>query len=238
MQSFKLIFIISVLFLNSCSENKTISDKNRLSIFVASSSKELITKIADDFQKDKNITIDIYSTSSGKGYAQLINGFKYDIYFSADSEYPNKVYNQGLSEKPKVYEIGFLALYSKNTTLISKGILALTDDEVVKIAIANPKLAPYGKLGIKFLKNIKIYNKLKEKLILGENISQAVQFVDAGAVDIGIVAISLLKDKPKNQYLKLESKFYNPMKQTFVVTKYGKDKKIVQDFITLFVLKP
>jgi len=230
-QSFKLLFLILILLLSGCFENKNTSDKNRLSIFVASSAKEMITEIADDFKKDKYIQIDIYSTSSGKGYSQLIHGFKYDLYFSADSEYPQKVYEKGLSEKPQTYAIGLLALYSKNPELIKIGILALENDEVVKIAIGNPKLAPYGKLGVEFLKNSNLYYKIESKLILGANISQAVQFVDTGAVEIGIVAISLLKDKPQNQYMKLDTKFYKPMKQNFVVTKYGKTKKLTQEFV-------
>lgn len=232
------VSMLILIFLVSCSDNldQKFEDKNRLSIFVASSGKIAISKIADEFKRiEKDVEIDIYSMSSGKGYAQLLNGFQYDLYFSADFKYPEKVFEQNLGDKPKVYAIGLLALYYKNIELLKYGIEGLTNSRVRIVSIANPKLAPYGLLAMEVLSSYKIYDKIYKKIVKGDNIAQSVQFVDTGSANIGIVALSLLINNPKDEYISIDKDKYQPMKQAFVITKYGKKKSLSEKFAN-FVL--
>jgi len=230
----KLIVVSFILLFIGCSEDRNIKfeDTNRLSIFVASSGKSAISKVANQFQKIyKDINIDIYSMSSGKGYAQLINGFKYDLYFSADSIYPKKVFDSNLSSsKPKVYAVGILALYSKNIDLLKSGVEGLNNREINFISIANPRLAPYGILAVDILKNYGIYDEVKDKIVKGDNIAQATQFIDIGSADIGIVAFSLINNKTKDHYILIDKKRYKPIQQSFVITKYGDKKDLAKKF--------
>ena len=227
------VSIIALLLFSSCSENidAKFQEKNRLSIFVASSGKMAITKVVDTFQKThKDIKVDIYSMSSGKGFAQLLNGFQYDLYFSADSEYPTKVFEQNLSTAPKIYAIGLLALYSKNSELLKYGVEGMIDSRVKIVSIANPRLAPYGLLAMEVLSSYKIYEKVYEKIVKGDNIAQSLQFIDTGSADIGIVALSLLEDRPKSEYILIDKDRYTPVKQAFVITKFGDKKDLAKEF--------
>ncbi len=225
---FSVLFLI--LFIG-CSENNQSTNNKKLSIFVASSAKYAIEDITKEFKKeiDDEVEIEIYSNSSGKGFAQLQNGFKYDLYFSADSIYPKKIIENNLAKESKVYAKGLLVLYSKNSDLLKNNNLVeiLTNQNISKIAVANPKLAPYGVLGIKLLKNLNLENKLKSKLVFGSNIAQTVQFVDSGNAEIGLVAKSLVKDK---KFLSIDKKLFKPISQSFVLTKFGENKSLAVKF--------
>ena len=160
--------------------------------------------------------------SSGNAYQQIINGAPYDIYFSADIMYPNKLKAQGLTaSNPKLYAIGFIVLWS-NQIDVSKGLSSLNDPGIKKIAIANPDHAPYGKRAEESLKFYKMYDALKSKLIMGENISQAAQFAQTGNAEVGILALSLvLSPAMKNQgkYFLIDSNSYSPLEQAYVIIK-------------------
>lgn len=238
----KLALIFAVVITISFSvfvevEKEVIENKDEISIFVASSAKMAISNLANRFQEEnKEINIEIYSMSSGKGFAQLVNGFKYDLYFSADSKFPQKVVDEGLSNSnPQIYGYGKLAIYSTDKNLLTSGFDIFTSDEVRKISIANPKLAPYGTLAEQLLKDNGIYQKISHKIVKGDNIAQSFQFVDTGSADIGIVALSLLKNRPTENYIILDENSYKPLEQSFVLTNFGEKKSSARKFYT-FVL--
>jgi molybdate transport system substrate-binding protein len=160
--------------------------------------------------------------SSGNAFQQIINGAPYDIYFSADIKYTQKLTEQGLTAtKPKLYAIGFIVLWSREID-VSKGILSLNDPKLKKLAIANPDHAPYGKRAQESLLYYKMYDKLKEKIILGENIAQTAQFAQTGNAEIGILALSLVLSpamKNHGKYYLIESKSYSPLEQAYVIIK-------------------
>jgi molybdate transport system substrate-binding protein len=134
--------------------------------------------------------------SSGKGYNQIINGAPFDIIFSADMDYVKKLKEKGfVVSDVKPYAVGRIVLYTlKDSGIdVSKGINVLTEKKVKKIAIANWKHAPYGVAAKECLDKTRLYDKVKDKLVLGENIAQTAQFIETGAADVGFIALSLYK---------------------------------------------
>ncbi|MBL9002500.1 MAG: molybdate ABC transporter substrate-binding protein [Phycisphaerae bacterium] len=176
--------------------------------------------------------------SSGNFYAQLTNRAPYDIYFSADVDFPRKLAQAGLTVKDSQfdYAIGQIVVWVRNDSPIdvqTLGIESLTHPSVRKIAIANPEHAPYGRAAEAAMKSLGIQDRVKERLVLGENIAQTAQFVEAGAADIGIIALSLalapaLSDKGRYWAVPLDS--YPPLEQAGVILSWAKDIEATQRF--------
>lgn len=204
-----------------------------IKVFAASSTKLAMETIIEKFKSvNPNDEIIITFSSTGKAYAQFSNGFAYDIFMAADSTYTAKIdEDKNAITKPEVYALGAVALFSTNKELIKKGLEALNDEKVKHISIANPRLAPYGVAAMEILKNYSLESVAKPKLVLGDNIAQSVQFVDSGAAEIGLVAYSLVKTKrDADEYMLVDKTKYSKMEQTFVLTKYAKDKPLASKF--------
>jgi len=211
-----------------------------IKIFAASSTKLAMQEIVDEFKSNNpkdDITV-IYS-GTGKAYAQFTNGFEYDIFIAADSNYPQKIADDGDAiTEPILYAMGAVALFGHNEELVKMGMDAIKSDKVKYISIANPKLAPYGEAAIEILKNYGLEDEAKGKLVLGDNIAQSVQFVDSGAAEIGLVAFSLVKTtKKESEYMLIEPSRYTPMRQAFVLTKYAKEKPLAKKFGDFLLLE-
>lgn len=134
--------------------------------------------------------------SSGTFYAQLSNGAPYDLFFSADAEYPRRLLQEGLGREGSefLYAIGRIVVFvpkSSPVVLQSLGMNALGLDSVRHISIANPQHAPYGRAAVAAMKSAGIYDSVKDKLVFGENVAQAAQFVESGSAEAGIIALSL-----------------------------------------------
>lgn len=204
-----------------------------IKVFAASSTKLAMQDIVKEFQKySPEDEVVVFYSATGKAYAQLANGFEYDVFMAADSKYPEKIVSDGNAiTEPLVYAMGAVALLSHDTQLIKRGLEALKDEKVKKLSIANPRLAPYGVAALEIIKNYGLEEIVKEKLVLGDNIAQSVQFVDTGAADMGLVAFSLIKTtKKESEYLLIDKSKYSPMKQAFVLTKYAKEKPLAKKF--------
>jgi len=174
--------------------------------------------------------------SSGKLTAQITHGAPYQLFMSANMKYPESLYAEKLAvSKPKVYAKGKLALIS-NRKRVKLSLALLTDESISRIAIANPKTAPYGKAAFEALKNAKILNEIKSKFIYGESISQTVSYTIT-ATDIGIIAKSSLysknmtKFKKDENWIELDPKLYTPIKQGVIIIKDSKDSKAFYDFL-------
>lgn len=174
--------------------------------------------------------------SSGKLTAQIKNGAPYELFMSANMKYPNNLYANKLAvTKPLVYAKGSLALLSRKPQNFSKGLFLLLDTSIKKIAIANPKTAPYGVATIEAMSNAGIYQNIYRKFVFGESISQTVTYAII-ASDIGIVATSSLYS-PRMKHFKenihwstLDIKLYTPIKQGIVILKNGQNKPEVKAF--------
>ena len=175
-----------------------------VNVAAASDLNFAIQEIIQRFEHDTGNKVRLTLGSSGNFYAQILNGAPFDVFLSADMDYPSQLEKKGLTVSGSifVYGIGRLALWVPNRSrldLDTAGMRALLDDSVKKIAIANPSHAPYGRAAIASLQQEKIYDRVKARLVLGENISQAAQFVQSGAADVGIIALSIASSAPMRE---------------------------------------
>jgi molybdate transport system substrate-binding protein len=167
-----------------------------LTIAAASDLNFAFKTLVADFEKATGTQVRLSLGSSGNFFSQIQHGAPYDLYFSADVRYPQKLEQTGHAVPGSLYKyaVGRIVVWTPTSSPVhasQAGMDALLAPSVKKIAIANPKHAPYGRAAIAAMEHFKIYDRVKEKLVLGENISQAAQFVESGAADIGIVALSL-----------------------------------------------
>lgn len=180
--------------------------------------------------------------SSGTFFTQLMNKAPFDLFLSADLDYPHKLSAQGLTLKDTEFEyaIGRIVVWVPNTSklnLDSVGIQALLDPAAKKIAIANPEHTPYGRAAEAAMKKLGVYDQAKDRLVLGENIAQTAQFVQTGAADIGIVALSLVlapNMKDQGRYWQVPLEAYAHMDQGGVILSWTQDAeaaRLVCDFM-------
>jgi len=190
------------------------------------------------FKKETGNTISISYGSSGNFFSQIKNGAPYDMFFSADVNFPKKLEEAGLTEPGTLYEYatGKLVIWvpSKSTLDLKQGLKVLLDPSIGKIAIANPKHAPYGAAAVAAIQHEGIYDQVKSKLVLGENISQTAQFVQSGNADIGVLALSLAVApamQKSGRYVEIPSSDYPPIIQAVVILKSAKNKDTATQFL-------
>ncbi len=218
---------------------------DKITIFAASDLKAALDTIKEQFEKEHpNATIRMIYGSSGKGRVQIARGAPYDLYFSANMDYVQELYKKGkVVTKPKLYAVGRLAIWSKNKNFdAKKGFENFLAPWVDKIAIANPAHAPYGQKAKQALQSVGIYNKIKDKIVLGENISQTANYINMKAVDIGIIALSLvlapeIAKSPYNSYYLIDAKLHKPLRQGYALTKYGAHSQLAKEFYDFFQTK-
>lgn len=233
----KTLFSLLFFFISFTLTQPTFGQGNTGPIRVAAASdlKFALDSIIAVFQKQHAATIQPIYGSSGKLFEQILNGAPFDIYLSADIRYPEELSEKGhAASKVYPYGVGRLVLWSRKINTEEMGIQALNDPGVKKIAIANPRHAPYGQRAQEALKHYNLFEKLEKQLVFGENISQTAQFVTTGAADIGIIALSLalspaMKRYTSSYYLIPETS-HQPLIQGGVVTNYGSGKNPVNLF--------
>lgn len=206
-----------------------------INVLAAASLKFVLEDIKKEFSKThKKDKISISYISSGKAYAQIKNGSPTHLFISADTSYPQKVFDDKLSEsKPQNYAQGKLVLISANENFNATNLQVLLDDKITHIAIPDSKVAPYGRAAQEFLKSQKLDKKLKNKLVTGDSIGSATSFVLQGASEIGFSALSMvIKDKTTKNltYSIIDSSTYKPILQAFIITNYGKDSTLTKEF--------
>ena len=211
--------------------------QGKVLIAAASDLKFALDSVVAVFKKNNRGTVEVTHGSSGKLFEQISNGAPFDMFFSADIEYPRKLKDKSLTvTDPYIYGVGRLVVWSKKFDVESQGMKALIEPGVQKISIANPQHAPYGKRAEETLKFYKMYDTVKGKLVMGENISQAAQFVTTGAAEIGIVAYSLALSpnmkKENGKYYLIPENAHQRLEQAVVITKHGKGNDFAQTFLS------
>lgn len=212
----------------------------KINIAVAANVGDAIDEIKVEFKKIKpDIDVEVTLGSSGKLTAQIKNGAPYGLFMAADMKYPQALYDEKIAvTKPIIYARGELAYLSIKPVDFSKGMSVLANNSISKIAIANPKTAPYGVIAVEAMKNGKIYEKIKSKLVYGESVSQTLSYALSGA-DIGIVAKSSLYSSKMANYKEninwavVDTALYAPVEQGIVILRYAKnnpDYKAFYDF--------
>ena len=161
--------------------------------------------------------------ASGTLVQQIQNGASFDFFMAADNEFPLKLKEKGLTTGPmSTYAFGKLAIYSTTLDVSKQGLNVLKSSAIKKIAIANPETAPYGERAVQLLKSQKLYESLKSKIVLGENISQTAQFAFTGNAEIGFVALSLALAPymaGKGDYYIVPQSMYQPIEQACILIK-------------------
>lgn len=228
-----LLLILSVTTANGQSGGS-------IRIAAASDLKFALDSVVSAFKKaHADSRIDVTYGSSGKLYEQISNGAPFDLYFSADIDYPLNLKKKGMAiSDVQKYGVGRIVIWSKLMDPNSAKIKSLVNKAVSKIAIANPRHAPYGQRAEEALKYYQIYNELSERLVYGENISQTAQFVTTGAADIGIIALSLAlsptMEKMNGHYWLIPELAHKPLNQGFVVLKHAEKNALaneLKDFV-------
>jgi molybdate transport system substrate-binding protein len=197
-----------------------------LRVAVAANAQFVLKALQADFKKKTGIEIQMIAGSSGKLTAQIKNGAPYDIFLSADMDFPKTLYNEGFgANRPKVYALGSLIVCSTSGLDVKNWRSLLVTDKVKKIAIANPALAPYGKAAIQVLRNYGLWDKINTKMVLGESISQVNTYIAAGTVSLGFTTEALIYESPdaaKLKWLKVDHIAYNEIKQGMLILAYAK----------------
>jgi molybdate transport system substrate-binding protein len=190
------------------------------------------------FQKQTGAGVTLTYGSSGNFFAQIQNGAPFDLFFSADIGYPEKLEAAGLAEPGSIYEYasGKIVIWVPAASKLDpgRGLAMLLDPTIRKIAIANPQHAPYGSAAVAAMRREGVYDKIKSKLVLGENISQTAQFVESGNADVGIIALSLAVApamKDKGRYAAIPADDYPPIIQAAVILKSSKRKELANQFL-------
>lgn len=229
----KTVLILLLLIANSFAQ--------KINIAVAANVSYAIDDLIKEFNKTNPETqVAVTLGSSGKLTAQIKNGAPYDLFMAANMKYPEALYKDKIAiTKPIIYAQGSLAILSGKKIDINRGIMIAKDSTISKIAIANPKTAPYGKAAVEAMKNAKIYDEVVSKYVYAESISQTVSYA-LTAADIGFIAKSSLYSPKMAMYkeginwMDVDSKLYTPINQGIVILKKAKENsgaKAFYDFI-------
>src|SRR5262245_32521821 len=218
---------------------ESVKPPHELRIAAAADLKFALVDLIAAFEKSHpDATITVTTGSSGNFFAQLTNEAPFDLFLSADVEYPRKLVEQGQGIKDSTFEYatGFIVLWAPKDSPLEiegKGIEILRDESVKKIAIANPQHAPYGRAAMAALERLGVAEAVQPKLVKGQNIAETAQMVESGAADAGIIALSLavspaLRDKGK--YWRIPAGAHAPIIQGGVVLRWAEDASLANDF--------
>jgi molybdate transport system substrate-binding protein len=213
-----------------------------INIAVAANVSYAIDDIKKEFNKlYPDVDVKVTLGSSGKLTAQIKNGAPYQLFMAANMKYPKALYNDGIAvTRPLIYAQGSLAYLSSNKKDFTKGIKLVTDSSIKKIAVANPKTAPYGKAAVEAMKNGGVLDTVEKKFVYAESISQTVSYA-VTAADIGFIAKSSLYSPKMAKYKKginwsdVDPKLYTPINQGIVVLKNGETNSDVAAFYSFML---
>jgi molybdate transport system substrate-binding protein len=215
-----------------------------LAVAAASDLQAVLPTIAARFEQQTGVSVRLTLGSSGNFFSQLQNGAPFDLFLSADLDYPERLIAGGLGLRDSLYEYatGRIVVWARKDTGLDlrRGVRALTDARVRRIAIANPEHAPYGRAAVAALQHERLYEAVKSKFVLGENISQAAQFVQSGNAEAGILALSLALApafQGSGVYVEIPATFHPPIRQGAVVMGASRHQAAARQFLE-FLKRP
>jgi molybdate transport system substrate-binding protein len=212
------------------------AETRTLRVAAAADLKVAFADIVAAFERQNpDVKVEVTYGSSGNLYSQLSSRAPFDVFFSADVDYPRRLVEQGLAAPNGEfsYAVGGLVLWVRKASPIAveKGIEALLDPSARKIAVANPRHAPYGLAAEAAMKKLGVYDNVKDKLVYGENIIETAQFVESGATDIGLISHSLaaaapLRDEGRSWAVPADS--YPSLEQGGVILSWAQDRQAAE----------
>jgi molybdate transport system substrate-binding protein len=214
-----------------------------LTIVAAADLKYAMAEVVEKFRASRTgDKIEVIYGSSGKFFTQIANGAPFDMYFSADIAYPRKLEQQGLTAgSTQPYAVGRIVLWSLNPELAKMALKDLPRAPINKFAIANPKHAPYGLRAQEALQRQGVWEAMQPKLVLGENIAHAAQFIESGAADAGIIALSLALSpnmQGKGAWVLIPAAWHEPLEQGFAITRRAAGNPLAKDFANYMASEP
>jgi molybdate transport system substrate-binding protein len=207
----------------------------RIAIAAASDLKFALDEIVEQFRPDHpDATIDVSYGSSGNFKTQILQRAPFDLYFSADIDYAQALADAGfVSGAVRPYAIGRIVLWSARSDASALTLTDLRRPEFTRIAIANPRHAPYGLRAQQALEALGLWTELEPRIVYGENVAQAAQFVESGNAPIGIIALALAMNPTLAElgaYYLIPAELHDPLLQGFVVTRHGADNPLAHAF--------
>lgn len=224
--------ICSALLLASSS----FSFAGEISVAVAGNFFKPLKVLAAQFESQTGHKVQLSAGATGKLYAQIVNGAPFEVFLAADQKRITKLIEKKMAVKESqfTYAKGKLVFWSSDPTLIDAQGLRLKSPDIIHLAIANPKAAPYGEQAVNVLKKMGIYKQLQDKLVLGQNIGQTFQYVSNGNVQQGIVALSQVTIDGKitsgSSWI-IPSSLYQAIQQDAVLLNKGKNNPAASEFL-------
>jgi molybdate transport system substrate-binding protein len=229
----RFVAVLTIAMIPACA-----TGAGEIRVAAAADLQFVMPDLIAQFEKQTGTRVNVSYGSSGNFFSQIENGAPFDLFFSADLQYPQQLESAGLTEPGTLYKyaLGHLVIWmapSAKIDVAREGWKVLLDATVQKIAIANPAHAPYGRAAVSALKNQGIYDQVSAKLVYGENISQTAQFVQSGNAQAGIIALSLalspaMKDGKRWQ---IPATAHPPIEQAVVILKSASNKDAAQAFL-------
>lgn len=202
-------------------------------VAVAANFTDVAREIAARFKARTGHEATLSFGASGQFYAQIANGAPYEVFLSADVERPQKAEAEGLAVPGSrfTYATGRLVLFSRTPGLVDPRGAVLARGGFDKLAIADPKAAPYGQAAIETLTRLKLYDALRPKIVTGASITQAFQYVQTGAAELGFVALSQVIDQKGGSRWLVPSTYHAPIEQQAVLLKTGQNSAAAKAFV-------
>ena len=230
---------LAALVCADCAHPARAAKQGTVRVAVAGDLRFTMGEIVEAFRRERP-AVDVLVTygSSGNFYAQISNRAPFDIFFSADVDYPRRLIRQGLAlaDSEFLYGIGRLVVWVPRTSPIEVeklGMQALLSPSVRRIAIANPRHAPYGRAAEAAMKNLGVYDQVKARLVLGDSVMQAAQFVDSGGAEVAIISHSLALVPPlrdKGRFWEVPLNAYPRREQGGVILSWAQDRAAAEAF--------
>jgi molybdate transport system substrate-binding protein len=225
--------VLSAAMLTACDRPPPADTAKRRQVRVAAASdlRFALNDLARRFEAGRDVEIAASYGSSGTFYTQLVNQAPFDLFLSADLEYPRQLAGRGLTIDGTEFEyaVGRLVVWARKSSALeieTSGLRTLADPAVAHVAIANPAHAPYGRAAVAAMQTAGVYDTARPKLVFGENVEQALQFAQTGAADVGIVALSLALAPPvrdQGRYVTVPLESYPRIAQGGIIMRWAAD---------------
>jgi molybdate transport system substrate-binding protein len=209
-----------------------------LTVAAASDLQTALPELVARFEQVTGLRVRVTYGSSGNFFAQIQNGGPFDVFLSADVDYPRQLVATRHADGASLFEYatGRIVLWTRTDSGVdvSRGLSVLRDAGVRRIAIANPMHAPYGRAAVAALQREKVFDAVRDKLVLGENISQTAQLADSGNAQVGIIALSLALGpalRTSGTYVDIPATAHPPIEQAAVVLSASKNREAAGRFL-------
>ena len=238
MKQLTTLLLLSLLLLGT-----TTAHAEKITVAAAADLKFAMDEIVVSFNKQHpRDNVEVIYGSSGKFFTQIQNNAPYDLYFSADITYPRQLADKGFAASAVIpYAVGRIVLWSNSRDAARMTLENLTDPALRKIAIANPRHAPYGKRAEEALRALKLWDTLQPKLVYGENIAHTAQFVQTGNAQVGIIALALALNPTLSKqggYYLIPENLHEPLEQGYIITKRAAANQVARRFADYMGSKP